>query len=39
MWEQAEEFRSLERARLKRAYDESMASGSGRVDADTLLKS
>jgi antitoxin ParD1/3/4 len=40
MWEQAEEFRSLELARLKRAYDESMASGSGReVDADTLLKS
>jgi hypothetical protein len=27
MWEQVEESRSLELARLKRAYDEGMASG------------
>lgn len=40
LWEQAEEVRSLELARLKMAYDEGMASGQGReVEADTLLKS
>ena len=40
MWEQAEEIRNLELSRLKRAYDEGMASGAGReVDAAALLKS
>ncbi len=38
LWEQRQELRSFEIARLKQAYDEGMASGSGRsVDADTLL--
>ncbi|HWU64697.1 MAG TPA: type II toxin-antitoxin system ParD family antitoxin [Ensifer sp.] len=39
LWEQREEIRQMELARLKRAYDEGMASGEGReVNADTLLK-
>jgi antitoxin ParD1/3/4 len=38
LWEQREEIRRMEMARLKKAYDEGMASGEGReVDADTLL--
>ncbi len=38
LWEQREEFRKLEMAKLKQAYDDGMASGEGRaVDADTLL--
>ncbi len=38
LWEQRQELRALEVARLKKAYDEGMASGEGRsVDADTLL--
>ncbi|WP_200960666.1 type II toxin-antitoxin system ParD family antitoxin [Rhizobium sp. Root708] len=38
LWEQREEIRHLEIARLKRAYDEGIASGEGReVDADILL--
>ena len=38
LWEQHQELRRLEMERLKRAYDEGMASGEGRaVDADTLL--
>lgn len=38
LWEQREEMRQIEIARLKRAYDEGMASGEGReVDARTLL--
>jgi len=38
LWEQREEIRQLEIARLKRAYDEGMASGEGReVDAKTLI--
>jgi len=38
LWEQREEVRQMELARLKKAYDEGMASGEGRtVDADTLL--
>jgi antitoxin ParD1/3/4 len=38
LWEQHEEIRSLELARLKRAYDDGMASGPGRViDAETFL--
>ncbi|HEX8048414.1 type II toxin-antitoxin system ParD family antitoxin [Rhizobium sp.] len=38
LWEQREEIRLLEINRLKRAYDEGMASGEGReVDAKTLL--
>jgi len=38
LWEQREELRVLELERLKRAYDEGMASGEGRdVDASTLL--
>jgi len=38
LWEQREEIRQLEIARLKRAYDEGIASGEGReVDADVLL--
>ena len=38
LWEQREERRRREFARLKRAYDEGMASGEGReIDAKTLL--
>jgi len=38
LWEQREELRALEIARLKRAYDEGMASGEGRaLTADALL--
>lgn len=38
LWEQRQQLRDLEMARLKRAYDEGLASGEGRsVDADTLL--
>ncbi|WP_425504191.1 type II toxin-antitoxin system ParD family antitoxin [Roseibium litorale] len=38
LWEQRQELRKLELARLKRAYEEGLASGEGRsVDADTLL--
>ncbi len=38
LWEQREEIRQMEIARLKRAYDEGIASGEGReVDADVLL--
>lgn len=38
LWEQREEMRRLEIARLKRAYDEGMESGEGReVDVRTLL--
>lgn len=38
LWEQREEIRLLEINRLKREYDEGMASGEGReVDAKTLL--
>ncbi|WP_160012212.1 type II toxin-antitoxin system ParD family antitoxin [Rhizobium sp. 18055] len=38
LWEQREEIRRMEMARLRKAYDEGMASGEGReVDADTLL--
>ncbi|WP_184454326.1 type II toxin-antitoxin system ParD family antitoxin [Rhizobium aethiopicum] len=38
LWEQREEARQMEMSRLKRAYDEGMASGKGReVDAATLL--
>ena len=38
LWEQREEMRQLEIARLKKAYDEGMASGEGReIDARTLL--
>lgn len=38
LWEQREEVRQMELARLKKAYDEGMASGEGRsVSADTLL--
>ena len=38
LWEQRQELRKLEMARLKHAYNEGMASGEGRsVDADTLL--
>ena len=38
LWEQREELRALEIRRLKRAYDEGMASGPGReVEADALL--
>lgn len=38
LWEQRQELRELEMNRLKRAYDEGMASGEGRsVDAETLL--
>ncbi|MGE7371081.1 ribbon-helix-helix domain-containing protein [Neorhizobium sp. NPDC001467] len=38
LWEQRQELRQRETARLKQAYDEGMASGEGRrVDADTLL--
>lgn len=38
LWEQREEVRQMELARLKKAYDEGMASGEGReIKADTLL--
>lgn len=38
LWEQHQEMRALEFNRLKRAYDEGMASGEGRaVDAGALL--
>ena len=38
LWEQREEIRLLEIRRIKKAYDEGMASGEGReVDAKTLL--
>ncbi len=38
LWEQREELRALEMVRLKRAYDDGMASGEGReLEADTLL--
>ncbi len=38
LWEQREELRQLEIARLKKAYDEGMASGEGReISADALL--
>ncbi|MFN4128114.1 type II toxin-antitoxin system ParD family antitoxin [Pannonibacter indicus] len=38
LWEQREEVRQLELARLKQAYDEGMASGEGRqLDAGGLL--
>ncbi|WP_198935148.1 type II toxin-antitoxin system ParD family antitoxin [Pararhizobium arenae] len=38
LWEQREEVRQLEMARLKKAYDEGMASGEGRhISADQLL--
>lgn len=38
LWEQREELRALEVTRLKKAYDEGLASGTGReIDAGTLL--
>lgn len=38
LWQQREEIRQLELARLKQAYDNGMASGEGReLDAKTLL--
>lgn len=38
LWEQKQELRSFELARLKQAYEEGLASGKGRsLDADTLL--
>ncbi|MDB5523218.1 MAG: ribbon-helix-helix protein [Rhizobium sp.] len=38
LWEQREERRQLEIARMRQAYDEGMASGEGReIDAKTLL--
>ncbi len=38
LWEQRQELRELEINRLKRPYDEGMASGEGRaVDAGALL--
>ena len=38
LWEQREEMRQMELDRLKKAYDEGMASGAGReVTADALL--
>jgi antitoxin ParD1/3/4 len=38
LWEQREEARQMDLARLKKAYDEGMASGDGReVKADALL--
>lgn len=40
LWEQREEIRALEIAKLKRAYAEGMASGPARdVEADDLLAS
>jgi len=39
LWEQREELRTLELERLKRAYDEGMASGDGRdVDRAAFLR-
>jgi antitoxin ParD1/3/4 len=39
LWEQREEIRALELAKLKRAYDDGMASGAARpVDAEALLE-
>ena len=39
LWEQREEMRQLEVARLKRAYDDGMASGEGReIIRETLLR-
>jgi antitoxin ParD1/3/4 len=38
LWEQREELRNLELARLKMAYDEGKASGKGReIDATAML--
>jgi antitoxin ParD1/3/4 len=38
LWQQREEIRQLELARLKQAYDDGMASGEGReLDAKALL--
>tara|TARA_R110002020_G_scaffold189446_3_gene388465 strand:- start:6049 stop:6318 length:270 start_codon:yes stop_codon:yes gene_type:complete len=38
LWEQRQELRELEINRLKRAYDDGMASGEGRsIDAGSLL--
>lgn len=38
LWEQREEVRQMELARLKKAYDEGMASGEGReIKADAFL--
>jgi antitoxin ParD1/3/4 len=38
LWEQREDVRQLEIARLKRAYDEGMASGEGReIDRASFL--
>jgi antitoxin ParD1/3/4 len=38
LWEQRQEIREIELNRLKRAYDDGMASGEARaIDADTLL--
>ncbi len=39
LWEQREEIRALEVAKLKRAYEEGMASGPARaIGADALLE-
>jgi antitoxin ParD1/3/4 len=39
LWEQQQEGRQVEIARLKRAYDEGMDSGAGReISAETLLR-
>ena len=39
LWQQQQEIRAMELGRLKRAYDEGMASGPGReIDAPTLLR-
>lgn len=38
LWEQREEVRQMELARLKKAYDEGMVSGEGReIKADAFL--
>lgn len=38
LWEQREEVRQLELARLKKAYDEGKSSGEGReIDLDTMM--
>jgi len=38
LWEQREEMRQLEISRLKRAYDDGMASGEGReIDRKAIL--
>lgn len=38
LWEQREELRQMEIARLKKAYDEGKASGEGReINIDTFL--